>query len=244
MAVCLNELLGRPLLKIYQDDDSFCFSTDSMLLASFATINYSFKNIIDLCSGNAPIPLYLSLRTKTAKIYGVEILEESYNLGLKSVEINNLSNQITLLNANLKDVNSLVGKNKFQLVTVNPPFFKVGTSIINESNKLAVARHELLATLDDIVLEASKLLNSHGYLAMVHRPDRLIELIMTFKKYHIEPKRLQFVYPKEKGLCNHILIEGIKDGEPGGLKVLPPLFIYGSDGKWTEEIKKIYNYEE
>ena len=241
MPIVCNELLGRPLLKIYQDTDAFNFSIDSMLLASFATITKKVNNICDLCTGNAPIPLYLSLRTK-ANIKGVEVQKESYDLAIKSIEENKLENQIEIFNENLINISNVIGKNKFDLVTCNPPYFKLGDHNINPNDRKAIARHEVLANLDDIVKEASLLLNSKGYFAMVHRPLRLIEIIDTFRKYKIEPKRLQFIYPKFGSECNHILIEGVKDGAPG-LKVLEPIFVYDNDGKWTNEILKIYNYE-
>lgn len=241
MPIVCNELLGRPLLKIYQDTDAFNFSIDSMLLASFATITKKVNSICDLCTGNAPIPLYLTLRTK-AKIIGVEVQKESYDLAIKSINENKLENQIEVLNDNLIDINKKIGKSKYDLVTCNPPYFKMGDHNINPGDRKAIARHEILATLDDIVKEASILLNSKGIFAMVHRPKRLVEILDTLRKYKIEPKRLQFVYPKEGSECNHILIEGVKDGAPG-LKVLDPLFIYGEDGKWTNRILKIYNYE-
>ena len=221
MIVC-NELLGRPLLKIYQDPDYFSFSLDSMLLASFATIGYRTNKIVDLCSGNAPIPLYLSLRTK-AKIIGIEVQEHSYNLALDSIKINNLDNQIEMINDNLKDINKKIGFNEYDLVTCNPPYFKVGSHNINPKDSKAVARHEILATLEDIIIEASNLLKSKGRFAMVHRPDRLIEILELMKKYRIYPKRLRLVYPKINSECNNILIEGIKDGNENGLRILSPL---------------------
>lgn len=242
MAIVCNELLGRPLLKIYQDTEAFNFSIDSMLLADFVTINARTKKICDLCSGNAPIPLYLSLRTKS-KIVGVEVQNNSYELAMHSIEVNELENQIEMHLTNLIDVHKILGANTYEVVTCNPPFFKLGQNHINPNDKKAIARHEVLATLDDIVKEASKLLNSKGRFAMVHRPDRLIEILDVFRKYKIEPKRLRFVYPKQNGECNHILIEGIKDGSEGGLKVLPPLIVYDENNNWTKEVIRIYNYE-
>lgn len=242
MIVC-NELLGRPLLKIYQDPDYFSFSLDSMLLASFATIGYRTNKIVDLCSGNAPIPLYLSLRTK-AKIIGIEVQEHSYNLALDSIKINNLDNQIEMINDNLKDINKKIGFNEYDLVTCNPPYFKVGSHNINPKDSKAIARHEILATLEDIIIEASNLLKSKGRFALVHRPDRLIEILELMKKYRIYPKRLRLVYPKINSECNNILIEGIKDGNENGLRILSPLYVYNNDNKWTNEVVKIYNFEE
>lgn len=239
MPVVLNELLGRELIKIYQDTEAFNFSIDSMLLGNFATITKSTTKICDLCCGNAPIPLYLSLRTK-AKITGVEIQEGSYELAMMSIKENNLEDQINVILGDLKGISKQI--KGFDLVTCNPPFYKLGSFHVNPNDKKAIARHEILATLDDIVKEASLLLKSKGKFAMVHRPDRLIEILETFRKYKIEPKRLQFIYPKEGKECNHILIEGIKDGLSGNLVVLPPLFVYNKDNNWTNDILKIYNY--
>jgi tRNA1(Val) A37 N6-methylase TrmN6 len=243
MPLIWNELLGREKYKICQDPDIFNFSLDSMLLAYFTTINKGVKNICDLCSGNAPIPMYLTLRTD-AKIIGVEVQEYTYKLGLMSIEHNKLEGQIELINDNLIGINEKIGKHKFDIVTCNPPFFKLGNHNINPTDAKAIARHEILASLDDIVKEASLLLNSKGRFAMVHRPDRLVEIIDTFRKYKIEPKRLQFVYPKMGSECNHIIIEGIKDGSEGSLRILAPLYVYKEDGKWTEEVLKIYNFKE
>lgn len=243
MPLIWNELLGREKYKICQDSDIFNFSIDSMLLAYFTTINKGLKNICDLCSGNAPIPMYLTLRTD-AKIVGVEVQEYTYKLAKMSVEYNHLENQIELINDNLIGINEKIGKHTFDLVTCNPPFFKLGSHNINPTDAKAIARHEILATLDDICKEASLLLNSKGRFSMVHRPDRLMEIIDTLRKYHIEPKRLQLVYPKMNSECNHILIEGIKDGSEGSLRILSPLYVYKEDGKWTDEVLKIYNYEE
>ena len=242
MPIVCNELLGRELIKIYQDTDAFNFSIDSMLLADFVTISSKCKSICDLCTGNAPIPLYLSLRTD-ADIIGVEVQNDSYDLALRSIKENNLDNQISIKLANLKGICNEIGISKYDVVTCNPPFFKMGAYQVNPNDKKAIARHEIFATLDDIVKEASMLLKSKGRFAMVHRPDRLVEILETLKKYRIEPKRLRFVYPKMDYECNHILIEGIKDGSKDGLRILPPLYVYEDEHKWTKEVLNIYNYE-
>ena len=242
MTIVCNELLGRELLKIYQDPNYFSFSIDSMLLASFATINPNMKLVCDLCSGNAPIPLYLTLRNDKIKIVGVEVQTHSYDLANMSIKENKLEDRIKIINDNLIDINKKIGNN-FDLVTCNPPYFKVGEHNINPKDSKAIARHEILATLDDIVKEAYSLLKPKGRFAMVHRPQRLIEIIETMKKHKIMPKRIQFIYPKKDRECNHILIEGIKDGNDGSLRILPPLYIYDDDNKWTNEVLNIYNYE-
>ena len=237
----INDLLGYPGLKIVQDPEMFSFSIDSMILGYFATINKKVNNIVDFCTGNAPIPLYLTLRTK-AHITGIEIQKKVYELALKSVKMNNKDNQISLLNEDLKGISSRI-KERVDLVTCNPPFFKLNeTSNINKSEYKTIARHEVKITLEECVYEASKILSTGGYFAMVHRPDRLVEILEVMKKYKLEPKRLQFIYPKIDSEPNHILIEGIKDGNPG-LKVLQPLIVY-ENGKWSKEILKIYNLKE
>ena len=238
----VNELLGRPLLKIYQDPELFSFSLDSMLLASFAFVGRRTKNVCDLCTGNAPIPLYLSLRFD-GKITGVEVQKASYDLAIESIKENHLEDRITILNQNLIDVSKTLGCHKFDLVTVNPPYFKVGDNIINPNEGKAIARHEILATLDDIIKESAKLLTPKGRLALVHRPERLFEIVETMKKYHIEPKRLRLIYPRKNEECNNILIEGVKDGK-SELRILPPLYIYEDGNNWTKEVLKIYNFEE
>lgn len=240
----INELLGVPKLKIVQNPEMLNFSIDSILLAHFATIKKTTKKIVDLGCGNAPIPLYLSLRTKSS-IIGVEIQKKSYDLAIKSVKINNVEEQITILNDNLIDIHKKIGKNTCELVTCNPPFFKyLPTSNVNKNDFLTIARHEVLVNLEEIIKEASYLLNNCGYFAMVHRPERLTEIILLLQKYHLSPRRIQFIYPKEGANCKHVLIESKKTHVIEGLKILPPLIVHTSDNRYSKEILKIYNCEE
>jgi tRNA1(Val) A37 N6-methylase TrmN6 len=235
----LNDLLGYDGLKIIQRPDMFNFSLDSTLLANFVTITKRVTKIIDLGTGNAPIPMFLSLRTQ-ASITGIEIQDESYDLASRNIAINGLEDQIKIVHQDLKEINKVVGYQSFDVVTCNPPFFKVNeVSHLNKNDFLTIARHEVLATLDDVVKEASLLLKHGGNFAMVHRPDRLIEIIETLRKYRLEPKRLRFVYPKPGKEANTILIEA-KKGNPGGLKILEPLYVYHEDGTYTEEILKMF----
>lgn len=244
MAEVINELLGVPGIKIYQDYEMFNFSLDSILLANFVSIKKNDKMIVDLGTGNAPIPLYMSLNTD-ADIYGFEIQKKSYDLALKSVKINNKEGQIHIINDDIKNASKLLGAYKADVVVTNPPFFKYieGKSNINKNDEKIIARHEVLITLDELLCEASMLLKNGGTFAMVHRPDRLLDILNACQKYRLEPKRLRFVYPKENAKCNHILIECRKDGQPGGLMVLPPLIIHTNDNKHTAEVLRIYNNE-
>ncbi len=235
----LNDLLGYEHLKIIQRPDMFNFSLDSTLLANFVTINRNVKKIIDLGTGNGPIPLFLSLRTK-AKIIGVEIQEISFDLAKRNIEINNLTSQIEIIHGDLKDINKRLGNHAFDIVTCNPPFFKVNKdSNVNKNDYLTIARHEILTTLDDVVKEASVLLKHGGYFTLVHRPDRLIDIFETMRKYKIEPKRLRLVYPKSNKECNTVLIEGRK-GSQGGLRILPPLFVYKENKEYNDEIMQMF----
>lgn len=242
VTIVCNELLGREGIKIYQDTDCFNFSLDSILLANFVSIPKCCKKIVDLCCGNAPIPLYLSLRTNSS-IIGVEIQEFSFNLACESVKINNKEN-IEILNQDLKGVSKILGGNIFDVVTCNPPFFKLGENNLNPDIRKQIARHEVMCTLEDVIKEAKTLLKNKGVLALVHRPERLPEILELMRKYKIAAKRIRFVYPKEKSVANHVLIEGVKGSKEGSLKILEPLVVYDKNGNWTDEIIKIYNGEE
>ncbi len=235
----INDLLDYNNLKIVQDDEMFNFSLDSVLLPNFVKINNNCKRILDLGTGNAPIPMILSTMTN-AKIYGIELQKEVYDLAIESLKINNLENRIEIINDNIKNLNKYFDPNSFDVIVSNPPYFKYSeNSNINESIQKTIARHEKEITLSEIVSTAKKYLNNNGVFAMVHRTDRLIEIIEEFKNNNIEPKRIRLIYPKEGEESNMILIEGRKNGRVG-LKILPPLIAHNQDGEYTEEVKKMF----
>ena len=235
----LNDLVGYKDLKIYQNTDWFSFSLDSVLLPNFVTLNKNISTIMDLGCGNAPIPLILSTKTD-AKIIGVEIQKDSYDLAVKSVKYNKLENKIQLLNMDMKDLKSLYSGDSIDVITCNPPYFKyLETSNLNDDIHKIIARHEKMITLEDILIISKYLLKNNGVLAMVHRTDRLIEIISLFKKHGFEVKKLRFIYPKDKAESNMMLIEGRKNGNVG-LKLLPPLYAHNSDGSYTEEVLKMF----
>ena len=241
----INDLLGYEGLKIIQRPDAFNFSLDSTLLADFVTINKNDKMIMDMGCGNGYIPIFLSLRVqKDAHIYGVEIQKDIYDLAYRSVKLNNLENQITIVNQDLKTLHNDFGICKFDVITCNPPYFKYKeTSNINKNDYLTIARHEVMVNLDEVVKEASLLLKEGGTFAMVHRSERFTDILFTFRKYKIEPKRLRFVYPKRDSDSLIVLIEGKKSLNEGGLKVLKPMYIYNKDNSYTKEVLKIFNYQ-
>ncbi|WAA12327.1 tRNA1(Val) (adenine(37)-N6)-methyltransferase [Fervidibacillus halotolerans] len=233
----LDYLLAEDL-RIIQSPKVFAFSLDSVLLARFAYLPIQRGTIIDLCTGNGVIPLLLSSRTK-AKIIGVEIQKRIYDMAKRSVEYNQLEGQIQLVHDDMKNMPATFGYGKFDVVTCNPPYFPVKEqSMINENEHLAIARHEIYCTLEDVIRISTDLVRPGGKVAIVHRPGRLAELILLMKKYRLEPKRLRFVYPKLGKEANTILIEGIKDGNPD-LKILPPLLVYDHRGEYTVEMKEI-----
>lgn len=240
----IHELLGYKHIKIFQDEEKFRFSLDSTLLANFVKADKNTKSIIDLGTGNAPIPLFLSLKT-SAKIIGVEIQKEVYELAIKSVTINNLNNQITILNSDIKDIYKEVGANTFQIVTSNPPYFKyLPTSNINKNDYLTIARHEVLINLEEIIIEAKKLLQDGGYLYLVHRVERLSEIILNLSKHNFGLKRLRFIYPKissDKALL--VLIEA-RHNKKANCFVETPLYIYKDETDYTDEVKEIFNFKQ
>ena len=234
-----NYLLGYKDLKIVQDNDMFNFSLDSVLLPNFVTLNKKIKKILDIGCGNAPIPLILSTKTN-AKITGVEIQEEVYELAVDSIKLNNKQEQITIINDDINNYYKSIETDSYDVITCNPPFFKYSeTSNINKNEYKTIARHEVKLNLIELFSIAKKLLKNNGVVAIVHRPERFVEVIDAMKKNNIEPKKVQFVYPKMNMEANIMLIEGSKNGNPG-LKILPPIYSHLENGEYTPEIKKYF----
>jgi tRNA1(Val) A37 N6-methylase TrmN6 len=184
------------------------------------------------------VPLLLSTRSK-AEILGVEIQERLHDMAVRSVAYNELQNQIQIIHDDLKNMPEKLGHNRYDVVTCNPPYFKTPKQAEQNLNEhLRIARHEIHCTLEDVISVSSKLLKQGGKAALVHRPGRLLEIFELMKAYQIEPKRVQFVYPKQGKEANTILVEGIKGGRPD-LKILPPLFVYNEQNEYTKEIRTI-----
>ena len=235
----INYLLGYKNLKIVQDNEMFKFSLDSVLLPNFVTINKKITKILDIGCGNAPIPLILSTKTD-ATIVGVEIQKEVFDLAIESIKINNKEKQIKIINRDINDYYKEGETESFDVITCNPPFFKyVESSNTNKNDYKTIARHEIKLNLNQLFTIAKKLLKNNGVIAIVHRPERFVEVVEEMKKNNIEPKRVQFVYPKKNMEANIMLIEGSKNGNPG-LKILPPIYSHLDNGEYTEEIKKYF----
>lgn len=232
----INYLLGYKNLHIVQDTEMFNFSLDSVLLPNFVSINKNIKKVLDIGCGNAPIPLILSTKTD-AKIIGVEIQEEVFKIAKESISINNLDNQIEIVNADINEIYKNYEVGSFDLITCNPPYFKYcDTSNLNSNDYKTLARHEIKLNIEQIMIISKYLLNNNGIIGIVHRPERLSDIVEAMRNNNIEPKRIQFVYPHEESEANILLIEGRKNARPG-VKILPPIISHDSNGKYTDEIK-------
>lgn len=233
----LDYLLAENL-RIIQSPSVFSFSLDAVLLAKFAYVPIRSGKIVDLCTGNGAIPLFLSARTN-AQIIGIELQERLADMAKRSVAYNQLENQIDILQNNVIDIADVIGYEKYDTITCNPPYFPaIDASEKNIREHVAIARHEIHLTLDQAVRSASELAKQGGKVAFVHRPGRLLDIVTAMRANRLEPKRIRFVYPKEGKEANTLLIEGIKDGKPD-LKVLPPLYVYDADGEYTEEVRRM-----
>ncbi len=235
----INYLLGYKDLYIVQDTDMFNFSLDSVLLPNFVSINKNIKKVLDIGCGNAPIPLILSTKTN-AKIIGVEIQEEVFKMAQKSIKINKLDKQIEIINADINDIYKNYDVGSFDLITCNPPYFKYSaTSNVNISDYKTLARHEVKLNINQIMTISKYLLNNNGIIGIVHRPERLNDIIEAMRNNNIEPKRIQFVYPHKDSEANILLVEGRKNGRPG-VKIMPPMISHDLQGKYTKQIQKFF----
>lgn len=238
----LNDLLEYSNRKIYQNSNWFAFSIDSVLLANFVTLTPSNKRILDIGTGTAPIPLILSLKTK-AHITGVEIQEDVAKLAEKSIKYNHLEKQIDIVSQDIKEFSRSMESDSYDVIVCNPPYFKVNEkSYHNIDFHKTLARHELTLELEEVFRCVKKLLKNNGVFAMVHRTSRIIEILNLYKKYGLEPKKIQFIYPKKNQESNLVLIEGVKNGRMG-TKVLSPLIVHEDDNRYTKEYLKFIEEE-
>ena len=239
MTKVINDLVGYDKLKIVQDNDYFNFSLESILLPRFCVLKPDNNKILDICTGNGPIPLVLSTLTDS-EIIGVEIQKEVYDLAIETIIINNLEDRIKIYNMDAKEIFNLYPTDSFDLITCNPPYFKYDeNSNINDNKVKSLARHEITINLEDIALIARKLLKNNGSLCIVHRTDRLSEIISTLKNNNLEVKRMRLIYPKDGEESNLVLIDARKNGNVG-LKVLSPLVCHNSDGSYTKEVLEMF----
>lgn len=229
-------------LKIIQATDGFCFGIDSVLLSDFAKNIKKNSKVADLGTGTGIIGLLLCKKTNLAEMTGIEIQEDVANMAERSIKLNNLEEKFRIINSNINEIFSkkLLEKNVFDVVVMNPPYKEVGTGEINENEKKLISRHEIKANLSDFVKTASGLLKDKGELYIVHKPERMPDIIQKLRENKIEPKELKIVYSNKNSEASLILIKAVKGGKKF-LKIDRPLYIYNENGEYSDEIKHIYN---
>lgn len=226
--------------KIIQSSTGFCFGIDAVLLSDFAKDIRKNSIVADLCSGTGIISILLAGKTFASKIYAVEIQKNVADMASRSVALNHLNNKIEVLNLDLKNLYSHLECGSLDAIVTNPPYKKANSGLTNLSEEKLISRHEIMCNLEDVISVSSKLLKNNGSFYMVHRPDRLVDIISLLRKYKLEPKILRFVHPFENKSPNLLLIKAVK-GANCFLNVEKPLIVYNLDNSYTDEILKIYN---
>jgi len=225
-------------IHLIQKKDAFRFGVDAVLLANFAKIKKGFR-VVDLCSGTGIIPFILAGKTEAESMTGIEIQRDMTDMASRSAKYNKLEQKIEFINLDIKDSKKLSLLKKADVVTVNPPYKLKDSGLINPDDKNAIARHEICCTFEDVVVAAKAVLKHSGRIYIIHRPDRLVDVLCTMRKYRIEPKLIRMVHPNYTKAPTMVLIEGQNNGGKF-LKWLPPLYVYDMKGNYTEEINEIY----
>lgn len=229
-------------LHIIQKKSGFRFGVDAVLLSNFANVKRKHR-VIDLCTGTGIIPFLIYGKYKPKEVIGIEIQEDMAEMATRSSQYNGLEDVVKFENRDLKDLEFLDSLGKFDVLTVNPPYKLHNSGIVNLDDKLAIARHEVLCKLEDVIVASRKLLKDNGRMFIVHRPERLIDIFELMRKYKIEPKRVQMIHPSVNKAPNIVLVEGQRDGG-AYLKWDTPIYVHNEDGSYTKEINRIYGREE
>lgn len=232
--------LQRNELRIIQKTDGFCFGMDAVLLSGFARVREG-ESAVDLGTGTGIIPILLSAKTEGKHFTGLEIQTAVADMASRSVRLNGIEDRISIVQGDIKEASQLFGKASFDVVTSNPPYMNDAHGLKNPDLPKAIARHEVLCTLDDVVREAAMLLRPGGRFYMVHRPHRLVEIIAAMRMYKLEPKRMKLVHPFVDKDANMVLIEAFRGGR-SMMKVEAPIIVYKEPGVYTDEIYEIYGY--
>lgn len=223
---------------IYQSVKDFCYGIDAVLLSDFAKVKPE-ERVLDMGTGTGIIPILLKAKTQGRHFTGLEIQEKSVQLAKRSVAYNHLEQDIDIVQGDIKEAAEIFGAASFHVVTSNPPYMTGKHGLTNDNEAKAVARHEILCNLEDVVSQAAKILMPRGRFYMVHRPFRLAEIMGMLMKYRLEPKRMRLVYPFTDKEPNMVLIEALKGGRPR-ITVEKPLIVYNKDGTYSQEIRDIY----
>ena len=231
--------LGIKNLKIIQNKKWFCFGIDSVLLANFAKNIKKDSYVLDLGTGSGIMPTLLCGKAELKKVVGIEIQEDVCDMAKRSIELNKINEKFEIICDSILNLNKYFEKQTFDVVITNPPYKKKNTGIINPDEPKMIARHEITANLEDFIRVAKDMLKDKGEFYMVHRPERLVDIFELMRKYKIEPKEIRFIFSKKNEEPKMVMIKGVKNAKPF-LKIHPNLYIYEEDGKYTEEIKNIY----
>ncbi len=232
--------LERNNFKIIQNPARFCFGMDAVLLSGFALVREE-ERVVDLGTGNGIIPILLAAKTTGKHFTGIEIQPENVDMARRSVALNDIGDRVDIREGDIKTASADLGKAMFDVVTSNPPYMLGEHGLVNPDSAKAIARHEILCTLDDVVREASLLLKPQGRFYLVHRPFRLAEIFSRLAEYRLEPKRMKMVHPFIDKEPNMVLIEAVRGGKPR-LTVEAPLIVYKEQGVYTDEIYDVYGY--
>ncbi|GFI48527.1 tRNA1(Val) (adenine(37)-N6)-methyltransferase [Lachnospiraceae bacterium] len=232
--------LQRNHYRIIQDPGRFCFGMDAVLLSGFARAREGDR-VLDLGTGTGIIPLLMNAKTKASHFTGLEIQPESADMARRSVALNGLEEKIGIITGDIKEAVSLFGAASFDVVTSNPPYMTEHHGLANPREPKAIARHEILCTLEDVVSQGSRLLKPGGNFFLVHRPFRLVDILVLLRQYKLEPKRMKLVHPFVDKEPNMVLIEANRGGR-ARMHVEPPLIVYKEPGIYTDEIYDIYGY--
>ena len=227
-------------LKIIQNKSGFCFGIDSVLLSDYAKNIKKDGLVIDIGTGTGIVSLLLCKKTELKKIYGIELQEEVAEMAKRSIKLNSLEDKFEIINKNIKYIFEVLEPNKYDAIVTNPPYKKLDTGLKSIDKKQLISRHEVECTLEDILEKSYKLLKSNGEFYMVHRAERLVDIMYYLRKYKLEPKNIRFVHSKKDEKPNLILIRAVKNAKEF-LKIDKPLVIYKDNGEYTDEILKIYN---
>ena len=227
-------------LKIIQNKDGFCFGVDSVLLSDYAKKIKKNATVLDIGTGTGIISILLCKKTNLSKIYGIEIQEDVADMAKRSSELNGLEDKFEVININIKDVFTKIEPHSCDVVVTNPPYKKVDTGVKSTDKKQLISRHEVECTLEDIISASSKLLKDLGEFYMVHRAERLVDIMCLLRKYKIEPKNIRFVHSRSCEKPSLILVRAVRNAREF-LKIDEPLIIYKDNGEYTDEILKIYD---
>lgn len=225
-------------IHLIQKKEAFRFGVDAVLLANYAKVKRGCR-VIDLCSGTGIVPFIIAGKTEAKSITGIEIQKEMTDMASRSARYNKLESRINFINRDLKDLKYLSSLEKADVVTVNPPYKLRNSGLINPDDKNAIARHEILCTFEDVVLASKAVLKHNGRLYIIHRPDRLVDILCTMRKHRIEPKQIRMIHSNCLKAPSMVLVEGQNNGG-AFLKWMPPLYIYDLDGNYTKELNDIY----